>query len=701
MSYTTSSTQALAGNLSRIASAIMPMFDPSVAAQAEQVRRERQLFPLKYRAAELENDLTLARTGTEGAQAGYYNAQTGLTGDKRVFQQTQNRALGDLYGGGPLPSSRPAAGPFIAPTTSYSLGADVGGPDEMQDKWTNRGYSSTGKNLTPGMVAVNDKVHPLGTVFRDPQSGEVFIAGDRHGNADPNVIDFYQEPAAYKGQSGNRTLEVIGRESKVGATPEAVQAQRQKWAQVLPIPNHVPGDYQVVNLPAVPGSGEFLPLLDGSNLPPDAIPTENISTSGVHPEKVSFADQARLAAVAGLNPETFVGGQARAQALQGGFDESRGREIALAQGLLPSQTTAITPEFQIGRDVMANSADLNQAATVAGINQQGNLAATELQERYGLARHLIPPLYPTIARRGDGSMASPLAPGAPRTFADMQKLEEEAAQVSFHNFGVPMSDEGQPENDPYAGVRRAWQESYLNLRKAGHSRADAAATANVHHFGNPAPGIQSADTFRFGFGQDPSMPEVQNTNPLVVQGGQPELPQGGNFAAEIPMILQSLGLADAPQETAVPVTGAEAPKAQEAAIPQTGPMPSGKRMGDEKKAKEDAESAAVGSAYNDKTIQKLLQSGVPIEDIAASAFAGDEGNASALADALTPPPSMTDVNAYGMRGMAPHAPVASTKDIRNALLDANALQRAGIDPAVIRQYIPGAAPQKIGRFIVE
>lgn len=122
-----------------------------------------------------------------------------------------------------------ASGVFRVPTTNYSLGAAAGGPDEIQDKWTNKGYSSSGKNLTPGVVAVNEKAYKLGTVFQDADTGETFIAADRHGNKDPNVIDFYQDPKDYKQSKGARNLRVIGFEENIGKTPQEVQAQLQKW----------------------------------------------------------------------------------------------------------------------------------------------------------------------------------------------------------------------------------------------------------------------------------------------------------------------------------------------------------------------------------------------------------------------------------------------------------------------------------------
>jgi len=107
--------------------------------------------------------------------------------------------------------------------THYSLGRDVGGPDEMQDPDTNAGRTSTGTNLTPGVVAVNPKVYPLGSILRDADSGEVFLAADTHGNKDPRTVDIYQAPENYERKSGQRRFHVVARLDKVPTTPEGVQ----------------------------------------------------------------------------------------------------------------------------------------------------------------------------------------------------------------------------------------------------------------------------------------------------------------------------------------------------------------------------------------------------------------------------------------------------------------------------------------------
>lgn len=155
------------------------------------------------------------------------------------------------------PASAPAANSFKAQTTNYSLGKDAGGPDEMQDYWTNRGYSSTGKNLAPGVVAVNPKVFKHGTVFQDADSGEVFIAADSHGNADPKVIDIYQPPGEYKKDKRARNMRVIGFEENVGKSPEEIANQRAYWSKLAGQPGISAGAVRGWATPQTPAQAKL------------------------------------------------------------------------------------------------------------------------------------------------------------------------------------------------------------------------------------------------------------------------------------------------------------------------------------------------------------------------------------------------------------------------------------------------------------
>ncbi len=123
------------------------------------------------------------------------------------------------------PTPALGASSFSISATRFSLGAKVGGPDELQDTWTNRGYSKTGQNLTPGVVAVNRTRFSLGTLFRDPATGYCYIAADIHGNKNASVIDFYQTPSQYGKKALPSRLSKVGKVAKVGSTPEEIRRQ--------------------------------------------------------------------------------------------------------------------------------------------------------------------------------------------------------------------------------------------------------------------------------------------------------------------------------------------------------------------------------------------------------------------------------------------------------------------------------------------
>jgi len=131
----------------------------------------------------------------------------------------------------PTPTSQ---NEIIAPATAYSFGKAVGGPDELQDKWTNKGYTSTGPNLVEGVVAVNTNKYPLGTIFKDSESGKVYVAADRHGNKDSSVIDFFQNPENYTGGKVNKKLLIIGAipKNKIPKTKEGMSQLIEQYSNV-------------------------------------------------------------------------------------------------------------------------------------------------------------------------------------------------------------------------------------------------------------------------------------------------------------------------------------------------------------------------------------------------------------------------------------------------------------------------------------
>lgn len=195
--------------------------------------------------------------------------------------------------------------PAPTPTTAFSKGKSAGGPDEMQDTNTNNGVSATGKNLTPGIAAVNPQTYPLGTVFRDHDTGEFFIAGDVHGNSDPNVIDIYTNPdrKSYydeKAKAGSRHLEAVGSVKAVGKTPEQVQAQlahiKDEWEKTQP--EAAPSLAQSVTgaLPAAPAASTATPGATNAFTTPPR-PDRTVSVRSQSFQKAVGATQSAIAQV--------------------------------------------------------------------------------------------------------------------------------------------------------------------------------------------------------------------------------------------------------------------------------------------------------------------------------------------------------------------------------------------------------------------
>lgn len=242
---------AMGQNIASIGDAFMQMNDPRNRAQAGLLRAQLAGQTAENEGRGITNsflprtlqssiDQNLAAAQANLAQGRNYDATAANTGVRTQASERMLRAA-DAFTPPPLPVAEPGEPGIILPPkpggasvpfTTYSQGAAVGGKDEMQDDWTNKGYSSTGKNLSPGVVAVNPSVYPLGSVLKDPQTGEVFVAADRHGNKNPNVVDIFQPGDSYMAASGQRNFEVVGREDPKSLTsPEAIQATRAKYGQ--------------------------------------------------------------------------------------------------------------------------------------------------------------------------------------------------------------------------------------------------------------------------------------------------------------------------------------------------------------------------------------------------------------------------------------------------------------------------------------
>ena len=220
---------AIGANLAELGNTAMRMFDPSTRREALLAGNKNALLAAQLSGQNIENqyrpDLFAAQTGAANASAAQAFAGAG-----------KSNAEADIYKIRAKAGNAALNGYTSIPTTSYSQGGAYG-PDEMTDPYTEQGYSSTGRNLSPGVVAVNPSVYPIGTVFKDP-NGKTFIAADKHGNKDPNVVDMYRLPQEYKAQSGNQQLRVVGQEKiPYGTTAAQLAEMRAKYERQAGLSN--------------------------------------------------------------------------------------------------------------------------------------------------------------------------------------------------------------------------------------------------------------------------------------------------------------------------------------------------------------------------------------------------------------------------------------------------------------------------------
>ena len=117
----------------------------------------------------------------------------------------------------------------------------------MSDPGTAAGLGVNDIPLTPGVVAVDPSVHPYGTIFRDTNSGRVYVAADKHGNDDPNVVDIYTHPQDYSRESGTKNLMVIGQVplSAIPKTASGIQRMLSGFQQASQAPQISVQDGQV------------------------------------------------------------------------------------------------------------------------------------------------------------------------------------------------------------------------------------------------------------------------------------------------------------------------------------------------------------------------------------------------------------------------------------------------------------------------
>lgn len=654
------SNDAVWGNVNKIAQSFMPMFDPEVQARAEAFRRDRELFPLKRQGLEADIKLTRERALTEGAQRGYYGAQSNLLGSKTQGQQIQNSALGQLFQG---------SEPRNVGLVDFVKGFEGFNPNAYADgAQTSIGW---GTRANPGESSISQ------------EEADRRLAEELQSHADR--VDQAAAAARYNLTPQQRNA-LISFDYNTG---RGVDLIGRAGGDLSFIPNKMK---EYVNF-----QGKQLPgLVKRRQAEIDLFNQVQQAPQAIDPQRAAV-----LASVGGVNPEQLVTGLARAQALSGGpLTEDRGRQIALAQGLLPSQTTTITPGFQQQILSANDKAEMDKAIATEAARGKVDLAKQDIAGRYGIAGDILKGAFDQM--RPSGARGTSQGQGGSLSFGSAQDLYREAADTSMANFGVPMTEDGKgfdTSKDVFGPYRERWASTYSDLRQAGADPWTAKAQANLHHFGTSEPAGMLDPGGRF-FG-DPKVKQF-NAQPFPADrlrafgGAQRQPLQGGQLdMANVAGLLQSLGLAEPAQQ--------QAPSPLVAAIPQTGVPESLRRpveqppvardFAAENEQRKAAEKQAVGTKYNTEILRRLQsqmqRSGVSLADLANSAFSTGQKPELALQEALTAGPvpptggSIADYMAYTQG-----ADVPDLADIQMALRDANALRALGFDPNQVIPFIP-------------
>lgn len=223
MDYRTAA--AISQNLAGIGDMFMQMNDPAARAKAALVGNQNALLASQVEGQGIENQY---RPGLFTAQTAAANgsAAQAIAGAGKYKAETENWNI------------RNQAGEDLRKDlTVYSTGRDAGGRDEMQDSWTNKGYTATGENLSPGVVAVGSR-DQLGAVYQD-QNGRSYIAADLHGNKNKSVVDIYQEGQSYNPNSvQGLQLRKVGQEKiPYGTTPAQLAEMRAKYERQAGLSN--------------------------------------------------------------------------------------------------------------------------------------------------------------------------------------------------------------------------------------------------------------------------------------------------------------------------------------------------------------------------------------------------------------------------------------------------------------------------------
>ncbi len=534
---------AIGQNLSSAFSDIGQIFDPRVRALGDQQRLTVEGLRLRNTGQGIENQyapqvfgsqigLNNARAATEGTQQGLYKSQTG-------FQDIRNQGLGDLYKlNSPAQTSlTPIQQKIASAASTYGVDPNVALSIVGQES----GFNA---NTTPGTSSASGLFQLL-DADRKEYGAPVNAPEDQQIDAGMRKMqENYKAAEKALGRKPTAGEAYAVYYQGIGAGPKILQNPDASFRDTL---SQFGTGYADKVITANPWLADIKTNRDFINWSEQKMGKQGFTGQ---PQPVDMNRAAILSSVAGGggDPQQLTNALNTARAAQIFYNpNSTPDAIRVAQ----AATGTATPGFntitgQTAQEIATGAPKLENERAIA----TGNAQAKLISDLFGGGS----------TTRGDGSMLR-VPKTSPSSFSDMNKVNEEAQVASFRTFGVPVDEEGAPTEDPYAATRRAWSQSYSNARQT-MSPIEAEAAANVHHFGTPQPTINSEDTFRFGFGKDPSIPAITNTEPLKpssVFGVDPT--QSAAIIESIPGLfgLPSTQQPNTAASTVAPVTGVEQP----------------------------------------------------------------------------------------------------------------------------------------------
>jgi hypothetical protein len=354
------------------------------------------------------------------------------------------------------------------------------------------------------------------------------------------------QPRLYGAQAGDQEFRTgIRRRLFDGAgLPPAMP---QELPDMAPLIDKATADFNSA-ISATPGAAAALGMPTGGMGPNPLLPLPNAQ------REVAPMSPAQMALLAGLtqenvNPSTFMDAQSKARAMSGPMTEEESRGIMLGQGIAPTLSTAVTPQYQtsIISDDAANERAMNDADNVA-------LRERTMIQQEGAAARAI-----AAARNGGGNDRV--------SYSDQRNMQEDADRLADQFFRITRDENGNPTDplvDPsvnaqaQALARRT--RLYIQNQKMDPRGAMIQAAKDIFGSANPTDATSFNQPQSGMFVRDqPFSAKRINNDALgdVPRASSPEL--NGPSTASDAMNLERLGVATESAPTVIPMLPGKAP----------------------------------------------------------------------------------------------------------------------------------------------